>query len=447
MTVYSKILESALIPAYYRLRGRRYSEYRDFLELSQWWTRDRILDFQWRQARHLLRHAFGSVPFYQQKYAAAGAEYGDIKTIEDFAKLPPLTRAEVNEHRRELCSTKAVGRLIPHATGGSSGVPTRFFITQDSYDWRCAASARAYSWAGYRLGDRVLYLWGAPVGKSSASKRLKLHAYRFLRRELVRSTFQQSEELWDQTFKIAQRFRPTFVVGYVSSLEQFAKYLTDKGTRVAGIQAVLAAAEPVYDSTRVLVSRAFDAPLFNTYGSREFMSISAECELHKGLHIHAENLLVQTELTNLEGSSELLITDLHNYGMPFIRYRIGDLGTFSDSGCLCGRGLPLLRTIDGRVLQVLRTVEGKIVPGEFFPHLMKDIPEVQEFRAEQKTPEEIILSLVLAHPLSGESQALIQREISKVFLKRTKVKIQPVPHIPRLPSGKRQPVIGIPQAQ
>jgi phenylacetate-coenzyme A ligase PaaK-like adenylate-forming protein len=442
---YSRILESVLIPAYYKARGRKFPRHRDFVERSQWWPPEKIREFQWSQLRLLLQHAFQSVPYYRKKYASTGVELGDIRTREDFAKLPPLSREEINAHRDELCSQSFRGRLIPHATGGSSGMPTRFFITLDSYDWRCAASARAYSWSGYRTGERALYLWGAPVGKVSRFQQAKLDGYRFLRRELVVPTFAQSPEMWQKTFEVALRFRPRFVVGYVSSLQQFGQFLLSRNLVIPSIEAVLAAAEPVHAATRELVADAFKAPLFDTYGSREFMSIATECEHHAGLHIHAENLLVEAEHDGSGEPSELLITDLHNYGMPFIRYRIGDLGLLTDSVCPCGRGLPLIRRIEGRVLEVLRTRDGKTIPGEFFPHLLKDIGEVQEYQVQQRNLEEVVLSVVLSHPLSENSELLLRREFAKVFPSGTRVTIQPVNAIPRLGSGKRRLTIGIGQ--
>ena len=442
---YSSILESVLIPGYYNLRGRRYPKYRALMERSQWWSREQVLDFQWRHLHRLLEHAFRSVPYYQKKYSAAGIELGDIKSREHFAKLPPLTRAEINEHRSELCSLTHKGKLRPHATGGSSGVPTRFFITLDSYDWRCAASARAYSWSGYRTGDRVLYLWGAPVGHVPRLKKLKLEGYRFFRRELTIPTFLQTRDVWQKTLDTAIRFRPRFIVGYVSSLEQFARFLLAANRTLPAVEAVLAAAEPVHKTTRELAQQAFGAPLFDTYGSREFMSIAAECDQHNGLHIHADNLFAETELDADCGPSELLITDLHNYGMPFIRYRIGDVGTLNDSACPCRRGLPLLCGIEGRVLELLRTREGRVVPGEFFPHLLKEVQEVKEFQVQQRSLDEIVLSLVLDRPLSQNSQALLRREMAKVFADDTRLTIKPVESIPQLPSGKRRPIVGIEQ--
>lgn len=412
---------------------------------SQWWSPGQLREFQWSELRVLLQHAFETVPYYRQKYASAGIEFGDIKTREDFAKLPPLTREEINAHPTELCSRDQKANLIPHATGGSSGVPTRFFITVDSYDWRCAASARAYSWSGYRTGERALYLWGAPVGKVSRFKRAKLDGYRLLRREMIVPTFVQTPDLWQSTFEVALRFKPKFVVGYVSSLQQFSQFLLERNLRINGVEAVLAAAEPVYGTTRDLVNMAFRAPLFETYGSREFMSIAAECPHHNGLHINADNLLVETEFHDEGAASELLVTDLHNFGMPFIRYRIGDLGSLSESPCPCGRGLPLIRRVEGRILELLHTLDGRTVPGEFFPHLMKDISEINEYQVRQSSREEVVLSVVLGRPLSESSETLLRREMAKVFTPATRVTIKRVESIPQLPSGKRRVAIGLGQ--
>jgi phenylacetate-CoA ligase len=264
-----------------------------------------------------------------------------------------------------------------------------------------------------------------------------------LRRELFVSTFIQTPELWHQTLKRALQFRPRFIVGYVSSIEQFASFLISEKLTLPGIQAVISAAEPVHEKTRQLVMQAFGAPLYNAYGSREFMSIAAECDQHRGLHINAENILVETELAHSEGPSELLVTDLHNFGMPFIRYRIGDVGAIDDSMCSCGRGLPLIRSVEGRVLEVLRTPSGRIVPGEFFPHLFKDFREIREFQVQQTSLDEITVYVVLNVQILDSSQKLIQQEIARVFGTEVRVAVTPVAAIPQLPSGKRRVTVGL----
>jgi phenylacetate-CoA ligase len=206
---------------------------------------------------------------------------------------------------------------------------------------------------------------------------------------------------------------------------------------------VIAAAEPFNEPTRRRIEEGIGAPVFNTYGSREFMSIAGECDRHDGLHINAENILLQTALSPEEGPSEILVTDLHNYGMPFLRYSIGDAGVLEYAPCACGRGLPRLRSIDGRILDLLQTADGRTVPGEFFPHLLKDVPEIVEYQIEQTDLRRIHLSVVLSGDFSRQSQELLAQECRKVLGDGTELEITRVDRIPRLPSGKRRPVIGL----
>ena len=440
---YGRLLESVLLPAYDRARRRAYVERRTLLERSQWWSAERLRDFQWTELRKLLTHAFASVPYLQHKYRAAGIGLEDVKSLDDFRRLPPLTRAEVNAHGADLCSTAYTGRLLPHATGGSTGVPTRFFRTYESYDWRTAAKDRAYTWTGWRLGERALYLWGAPLGAVPWRLAWKTRAYEAIHRQLVINTFSQSDAFWADVYRRALKFRPVLVVGYVSSLEAFAAYLERTHRSIPGVRYAIAAAEPLYDDARRRIEGGLGVPVFNTYGSREFMSIAAECECRHGLHVHAENLVVETRDPGASAPSEILITDLHNYGMPFIRYASGDLGRFGDASCRCGRGLPLLQTVEGRLLDALRTADGRVVPGEFFPHLLKEIPELAQYRVEQKSLDRLVISAVLTARLSDRSENLLRREIGKVFGPGTACEIHQVPHIPGLSSGKQRITVGL----
>jgi phenylacetate-CoA ligase len=447
VTVYARLLQEGLLPLHNFVRRRKYVAYRRSLEESQWWPRERLLELQWAELAALLKHAFETVPYYRRKYAAAGIRLKDIRSRDDFAKLPPLTRQEVNEHREELRSETFRSKLMDKATGGSSGVPTRFYITMDSYDWRTAASERAYSWTGCRLGERSVYLWGAPVGKTRRLETWKVEAYHLLNRQLYVNTFVQSERFWQESYDRIRRFRPRLLVGFVSSVEQFCRYLQATGQTLEGIHAVITAAEMLSEPVRAGIERMIGAPVFNTYGSREFMSIAGECDRHRGLHVHSENLNVETALPPSAGPSEILVTDLHNYGMPFLRYAIGDTGVLESRSCDCGRGLPLLRSIDGRVFDVLRTRDGRVVPGEFFPHLLKEIPEIKEFQIEQKSLEKIILRVVLSAPPSQSSRDLIASETNKMFGTGTSVGVEEVDRLPRLTSGKRRVTIGLGQQQ
>jgi phenylacetate-coenzyme A ligase PaaK-like adenylate-forming protein len=443
MLLYRHLLRSVLLPGYDRLRSRRYVEHSRFLEASQWWEPEQLLAFQWAELRKLLRHAFDSVPYYRWKYGAEGASFSDIRTWEEFKRLPPLTRDEIRQHRDQLCSTSYKGRLLPHTTGGSSGVPTRFYRTYESYDWRTAAKDRVYSWPGLHVGDKSVYLWGAPVGAVPKHKIWKTRLHEALQRQKVFNTFSQTEELWSHIRAEICRSRPTAIVGYVSSLQQFAQFLGRTRRSIPRVIGVIAAAEPLFEDVRRNIEQAFEAPVYNTYGSREFMSLAGECEYRDGLHINSENVVLEAG-RDIDEPSNIIVTDLHNYGMPFIRYEIGDLGNLKDGRCACGRGLPRLLGIEGRVLDMLRTADGRIVPGEFFPHLLKEIPEVAQYRVEQKDLNRIVISAVMTRELSGISRELLYREIGKVFGSATRCDIQQVEQLPALASGKRRITLGMP---
>src|SRR5262245_24292746 len=115
MRMYPRVLESVLLPAYDRAFGRTYIRRRSLLEESQWWSAERLQQFQWTELQRLLKHAFDSVPYLQHKYRAAGVRFEDVRGWDDFRHVPPLTREEINAHPKELCSTAFRGRLLPHA--------------------------------------------------------------------------------------------------------------------------------------------------------------------------------------------------------------------------------------------------------------------------------------------------------------------------------------------
>jgi phenylacetate-CoA ligase len=441
--MYPSLLSSVLLPAYDRARGRTHVERRTFMDRSQWWTSERIREFQWAELKKLLAHVFASVPYLREKYCAAGIALEDLRGWDDFRRLPPLTRTEVNAHGPELCSTAYKGKLLPYNTSGSSGVPTFFYRTYESYDWRLAAKDRAYSWTGWRPGVRSLHLWGSPVGTMPRFRALKTRAYAAVHRQLFVNTFTQSEELWNDVYSRALKFRPVLIVGYVSSLEAFAAYLLHTKRTIPGVMYAIAAAEPLFDDARRRIEEGLGVPLFNTYGAREFMSIAAECTCRNGLHVHAENLVVETRDQDPGEPSPLLITDLHNWGMPFVRYENGDLGRMADTPCPCGRGLPRLASVDGRLLDALRTADGRVVPGEFMAALLQNVPEVAQFRVEQTSVDRLVISAVMHRPLSQRSETLLDTEIAKAFGQGTVCELQPVAHIPKLSSGKRRVTIGM----
>lgn len=435
------VIEQVIFPLQDAASGRTYTSHRRLLDRSQWWGQEQLRQHQFAELGKLLDIAF-QVPYYREKYSAAGAARGDIQTWEDYARLPKLQRGEVNQNRERLTNPHFTKRLVASATGGSSGTPTRFFLTMESYDWRRACRDRMYAWTGASFGEPTLLLWGGPIGNVARKTQWKSRFMAGLTVTTTINTFSQSPALWAGICEQFQKIQPKTVTAYISSLEAFCAYVEQHGVQLPAPRAVVSAAEAVFSTTRETVRRVLGSTLWENYGSREFMSIACECEQHEGLHIQAENIVVEMEQPG-PSPSGLLVTDLHNYGMPFLRYEIGDAGRILEGKCACGRGLPRLTSVDGRLLDMLKTADGRVVPGEFFPHLLKELTEVRQFQVEQMALDRIVIRAVLDRPLSETSRGMLEREVGNVFGPATKVEVEEVKQIPALSSGKRRVTIGL----
>lgn len=429
----SGFLAQNVVPAIKTLVGRSYSKHLALLNESQWWSPEELEQFQWRELQLLLKIAFKSVPFYKRKYA--GIQLEDIRTWDDFRKLPILTRQDVQQNLQGLRSATFRGKSQLYSTGGSSGQPVQFYRSIESYDWRSAATVRVYGWSGLNFSQSSLHLWGAPVGTPLLSARLRTKVHDWIRNQEIVPTFLQSESVWRDIHAYALKRKPKYLLGYVSSLTSFARFIEASSLPVPHFSSLVAAAEMLTTRQRKYLEHVFDAPVFNTYGSREFMSIGGECEKREGLHLNAENLLVETAGEELGGARPILVSDLHNHATVFLRYAIGDLGVASARRCSCGRGLPMLDRVVGRQNDTLHLGNGRAISSIFFRHILKEIPEILEYQVVQMSESHVVLKVVALPRLSQAGHALIEREFSKV-MGDARLSIEVVQELDKSRSGK-----------
>jgi len=436
-----------LIPLFEGLcKGRRTFQHLRTLEESQWLPREELATRQLQALRRLLTHAYTSCPYYHNAWTQAGLDPRAVRTLEDFTRWPVLDREVIRAHRSELRTCLDGLRLYSKSTGGSSGTPLHFDFDSDSNDRRMAAWHRGYGWAGAELGTRQLYLWGVPLGQRSRWQRWKDSLYHGLYRRQMLNSFELSESRLTDFLTRLNAYCPEVIVAYTGALYTFARMLAERNLRPHAPRSIVVGAEKLYPFQRQLIQDVFRAPVFETYGSREVMLIGAECERHEGLHLSMENLLVeilddagQPVPAGEEGN--VVVTDLFNYGMPFVRYANGDRAVAGWGQCSCGRGLPLLQRVVGRRLDVLHTVDGRRIPGEFFPHLLKDFPEVKRFQVVQDTPRHIELRVVLAGGFRDGHHGRLRAEIARVIGTEQDFDLVQVEDIPLSSSGKLQVVV------
>lgn len=443
--IYASLFRRVLFPAYETgLRRRGTLGYIGEYGRSQWLDREGIEDLQWQRLQKLLRHCWERVPYYRNQWQGLGIMAAeDIGSRADFARLPVLTKQDIRENFSALQADPALTGMMYKTTGGSTGAPLRFGYTRESYERRTAVMWRGYGWAGLVPGVRALYLWGGALGGASRTALLKDRAYHALFNRRMLDCFAMNEANLSEYAAGVKAFQPQVIVSYVTPLVHLAQWICETGQAIDGVRGVIGAAEALHGFQRPLIEAAFPgARVFNTYGCREFMLVASECEHHDGLHVNADHLHVELLGVDASMPAELAITDLSNYGMPLLRYLNGDLATAHvGRDCACGRALPRLGQVVGRKLDMIRSIDGRLLPGEFFPHMFKDVAGVRNFQVVQSRLDGLLVKVVPDAAFGDAEERYVRDQIARVLGNTVTVDLQRVDEIPLTPSGKHRVTI------
>jgi phenylacetate-coenzyme A ligase PaaK-like adenylate-forming protein len=456
---YGEFYRRALFPLWDRRVKRRATlDHLRFLERSQWRSSSEIAAFQSAELRRLLHHAYAHVPFYRDRFNAAGLHPTDIVTGADLEALPLLSRSEAQESGAQRRSLAPPHPWITKRTSGSTGQPLEFVYDADSEWWRQAVRMRGYGWAGYRQGDRTLHYWSDPPRRVSENvwrrgkDRVWVTVDRGLRREYYVDSTVRSEERLAHAVEVIRRKRPSTIVCYAQGGAELARYVVATSARTWADVPVLCGAEPLLPGDRAALQQAFGPAVFETYGNREVMLIATECEAHGGLHLQAENLVVELVVRDAASGAvraarpgevgEVVVTDLHNLAMPFVRYVTGDLATATDpAACPCGRGLPRIASVEGRSSDTLTDGLGRKVGGIALMTGFVDLAAaVRQYQAVQRRDGSLTLRLVPTPAFDGSVRARIHHHCNH-YLPGVPVRLELVDAIEPAAGGKRRFIV------
>jgi phenylacetate-CoA ligase len=414
---YAAMFQSVLIPSWERVVRRRDTlTYLAYMEASQWLPPEERSKREVIELRHLLSYAGEHVPYYRELFRRERFDPRGVTSRGDLEQLPLLTRQIVRDRYEDLVDPAHRGTNLKKGTSGSTGTPLKFEYSMTSECWRQAVKIRGYRWAGYRPGLKTFYYWAAVSG---ARPSLKIRADRALRRETFFDSMKQDDASRRSALALLRKIRPSVIVCYTQSCAQFARWILDGGHRDWDDLPVICGAEAVLPGDRAVLAKAFGPAIFETYGSRETMLIAAECPAHDGMHVQEENLLVELVRDGrpapIGEPGDVVVTDLHNLGMPMIRYVNGDVALFAQPGrCACGRGLARLARVDGRRADTLLDRDGNGVPGIVFHVLFSDARRdiVRQFQAVQGDGGAVVLKVVRGREYSEDAFAAITERFS-----------------------------------
>jgi len=447
---YAKFAQNFVVPVYDVMRGTSRFKFGHVLQKTQWLSKKQLELLQKKHLRLLLQHAYDTVPYYRNLFREKALKPIDIRSLEDLKKFPVLTKEDVRKHSGDLVSRGYPSNNLIRYRSGGTGNPIKFYITKEQLSWELAAEFRAYGWANYRLGDRCFMFWGSPVDKSKYQGLIG-NLTTFLERISISDTYLMSRVILRKFANSLIESRPEIIKGYTTSILMIAKYLLENNIDNVRPKSVLTTAETLFGSSRKIIEEAFDCPVFDYYGSREIGALAAECEEHSGYHVSAENVLMEFEKEGehvADGEKgTILITSLRNFGMPFIRYRNGDVGVPSDEKCSCGRGLPLISSVEGRVADFIAVYDeqtDRVVPvGPVYPlfELAGMHVPLEHYQVIQESLYNVVINVVKGEGYSQKDTDFLVKYLQELLGNKVTVQIEFVDYIPPSPSGKRSQVI------
>lgn len=418
---------------------------RELLE-SQYLEKEELQEIQLKKLQALVRHAKESVPHFQNHLQNIDPE--SLKRNTDIRQLPFTTKEMLKKNGAQLLSSQRGLFITKKTTGGSTGEPVTIYKSNEAMARELAATWRGYSWAGVDIGDRQGRFWGVPF-RPKDKVRAKLIDFITNRRRCSAFSF-TVEDMKDYT-QILMRFRPKYFYGYVSMLEEYAKYFqAEDSVPPFNLHCIITTSELLTTYHRQLLESVFSTKVYNEYGCGELGSVAHECE--KGsMHIMAENMIVEV----LDGErncgpgevGELVITELNNKAMPLIRYRTGDFAAIGEKRCGCGRTLPTIVNLVGRAYDTVRNSKGRMFHGEFFMYIFEEAKRMklgaEAFQVLQRDYDDFQIKVVPGPSYCRQTEEYIFKKIREDFDPEAKVEFVQVAKIERAASGKMRVVIGM----
>ena len=410
------------------------------LRKTQWLSPAELEELQWQKLRRVLHHAYERVPYYRRLFDSAGIKPADIRSRADLSLVPITTKKALQQTPSEELLARGVklSRCIERRTSGTTGSPLSVFLSHREKEAQDMVQARAMLENGLRLTDRravFVASWQIPRAKSWFQR---LGFWRKIH-------FPVFDDIRDQ-MPALERFTPESLAGTPAILRLIALETMRRGRNRLSPRTIFSTADLLDRGTRELLESVFKVKVVDLYGSLEFGYLAWECPQRRGYHVNMESVVMEFLPAGRRApdgdAREVVCTSLLAYTMPLIRYRLGDLCTPSPEPCPCGRGLALIKLIEGRTNDVVRLPGGRVVTPQALADAMVGFGGmIQQFRIIQEREEHISVHLVEGRDFNATTVSLIEEGLGRVLGRDVHIQTQIVPSIRRDPAGKQRAII------
>jgi len=385
-----------------------------------------------------ITHAGTHVAYYRDSFKKAGFNPADFKGPDDLKKIPFLTKDDVrNAFPHSIVADNTDIKACHYsATTGSTGRSLPFIYSPKTFAFYLATNLRVYSMIGYKPWYRCSYI------KYTAMDPVNIGPF---------FTFDHIPSVMtvDKQIKMLRANKPDFIDGYASIIYEIARKVTKDDLKLIRPKMILVNSEMSSQHQRAYISDVFGCPVFDEYSTEETWMVASQCK-HHNYHLFTDNVFV--EFLDKEGREvqpgepgEMVLTTLKSPAMPFIRYRIGDMGRLSTRTCDCGSPFPILEAFDGRADDSFILPDGTYVSSlkilnTFTMFIKKYLHLMEEFKVIQKTKDHVEIDLVQGKAYKPEQFQELIDALTHLLDNQVKITVNMVPGIDLKGNIKRKAI-------
>lgn len=419
--------------------GKVFNETYDFLQDSQWWSKEKLEEYQMNEIIKILNHSYENVPYYRRVFDERGFKPNHIQDFNDLKKIPYLTKEIIQNNLNDLIAENYNKKnLICINTGGSTGIPMNFYEDKkisDAREW--AFTATLWSRIGYKTNKKnkcVILRGHIPKNK----------LYEYKGKDLILSSFNLTNENISLYLDIIKEFDPDFIQSYPSSISIISDYIIENklNFKLKKLKAIICASENIYDFQRSNIEQAFKVRVYSFYGHSEHACMGGECEKSNYYHLQSEYGF--TELINEDGEDvkgedevgEIVATGFNNYVMPFIRYKTCDMAVNTNEICSCGRNYKLIKKVEGRKQDYFIDKNGYKVIFTWADYPFWNIKDkIFAYQYIQNEPGKVNLIIESKQNLNFNDYKYIKQDFLNIY-PNFEIELNEVNHIKRTKGGK-----------
>ncbi len=406
---------------------------------NQWLTPSELRDLQEDKLRRLISHAYDRVPYYRRLFDSAKLKPADIRGLPDLMKIPTTSRAQLLDRPLEDITARGIDlrRCRVMTTSGTTGVPFKTYFRRKDLTRVNLGWARTYLAHGMRIRDRI----GAFRGWRNADPKKAWYEVMGIWRRRTLSSL-DAPAAWIAEF---EKWRPQVIMGYALTLNLLAEAVREGGAAGIRPRMIFHTSGLLHDHDREGIGAALGSKVIDIYGSDEGGCIAWECPQCRGYHVNVDlvalEILEDGRAVPAGKPGEVVITNLHSFAMPLIRYRQEDVAAWSPEAPRCGRGMPLLKDIQGRIDDfIILPSGGRISPHPFYWALLL-VPGIAKWRVVQETRSLLRVEVAAGPDFRKDGPSMIEANVRKIVKDEMEIMVSVLDAIEQNPLQKFRSVI------